>query len=201
MTSASLAVCSIGRGLALAQGGLNKHAIKQVDRLLSNPGIEVTELFARWVSYTVGSRKSIEVAMDWTDFDADNQATIMLSLITRHGRTTPLVWLTVDKDTLKDNRNRCEYQVLVWLAEALPPDIKILIVADRGFGDHKLYRVLTEELKFEYLIRFRGNIKVTAADGETRMAIDWVGQGGRTRISESAGSAPQFMDARSATSG
>jgi hypothetical protein len=29
--------------------------------------------------------------MDWTDFDADNQATIMLSLITRHGRTTPLV--------------------------------------------------------------------------------------------------------------
>ena len=97
MTSASLAVCSIGRGLALAQGGLNKHAIKQVDRLLSNPGIEVTELFARWVSYTVGSRKSIEVAMDWTDFDADNQATIMLSLITRHGRTTPLVWLPLTK--------------------------------------------------------------------------------------------------------
>jgi hypothetical protein len=30
----------------------------------------------------------VEVAMDWTDFDADNQATIMLSLITRHGRTT-----------------------------------------------------------------------------------------------------------------
>jgi hypothetical protein len=182
MTSASLAVCSIGRGLALAQGGLNKHAIKQVDRPLSNPGIEVRELFARWVSYTVGSRKSIEVAMDWTNFDADNQATIMLSLVTRHGRTTPLVWLTVDKDTLKDNRNRYEYQVLVWLAEALPPGIKVLIVADRGFGDHKLYRVLTEELKFEYLIRFRGNIKVTAANGETRMAIDWVGQGGRARI-------------------
>jgi len=51
--------------------------------------------------------------MDWTDFDADNQATIMLSLITRHGRTTPLVWLSVDKATLKDNRNRYEYQVLV----------------------------------------------------------------------------------------
>jgi hypothetical protein len=51
-----------------------------------------------------------------------------------------------------------------------------------GIGDQKLYRVLTEELKFDYLIRFRGNIKVTAADGETRMAIDWVGQRGRTRI-------------------
>src|SRR5215469_9443494 len=100
----------------------------------------------------------------------------MLSLITTHGRTTPLVWLSVDKDTLKDNRNRYEYQVLIWLAEALPAEVKVLIVADRGFGDHKLYRVLTEELKFDYLIRFRGNIKVTAAGGETRAAIDWVGR-------------------------
>jgi hypothetical protein len=120
--------------------------------------------------------------MDWTDFDADNQSTIMLSLLTSHGRATPLVWLTVDKGSLKDNRNRYEYQVLVWLAEALPADVKVLIVADRGFGDHKLYRVLTEELKFDYLIRFRGNIKVTAIDGETRAAIDWVGKGGRLRI-------------------
>jgi len=35
-------------------------------------------------------------------------------------------------------------------------------VADRGFGDQKLYRVLTEELKFDYVIRFRGNITVTS---------------------------------------
>ena len=182
MTSASLAVCTIGHGLALARGGLTKHAIKQVDRLLSNTGIDVKELFMNWVPYMVGSRKEIEVAMDWTDFDADNQTTIMLSLLTSHGRATPLVWLTVDKDTLKDNRNHYEYQVLVWLAEALPADVKVLVVADRGFGDHKLYRVLTEELKFDYVIRFRGNIKVTAADGETRAAIDWVGKGGRMRI-------------------
>jgi hypothetical protein len=182
MTSASLAVCTIGHGLALARGGLSKHAIKQVDRLLSNPGIDVKELFMSWVPYMVGSRKNVEIAMDWTDFDADNQTTIMLSLLTSHGRATPLVWLTVDKDTLKDNRNNYEYQVLVWLAEALPADVKVLIVADRGFGDHKLYRVLTEELKFEYLIRFRGNINVTAADGETRAAVDWVGKGGRMRI-------------------
>src|SRR6202045_3724970 len=182
MTSASLAVSTIGHGLALARGGLSKHAIKQVDRLLSNPGIDVKELFMLWVPSMIGSRKNVEIAMDWTDFDADNQTTIMLSLLTRHGRATPLVWLTVDKDTLKGNRNRYEYQVLVWLAEALPADAKVLIVADRGFGDHKLYRVLTDELKFDYLIRFRGNIKVTAADGETQAAIDWVGKGGRLRI-------------------
>ena len=42
--SASLAVAMIGQGLALARGRLTKHAIKQVDRLLSNPGIDVEAL-------------------------------------------------------------------------------------------------------------------------------------------------------------
>jgi hypothetical protein len=54
------------------------------------------------------------------------------------------------------------------VASGAPLRNRVLIVADRGFGDQKLYRVLTEELKFDYLIRFRGNIAVTSAEGETR---------------------------------
>jgi len=180
--SASLAVGMIGQGLALARGRLTKHAIKQVDRLLSNPGIDVDALLVHWVPYVVGSRSSITVAMDWTSFDADGQMTIMLSLLCRHGRATPLVWLTVDTATLKARRNEYEYQVLVRLAEVPPADVRVRIVADRGFGDQKLYRVLTDELKFDFVIRFRGNIMVTAADGQTRAAADWVGAGGRARV-------------------
>ena len=108
LTGASLAVSVIGHALAQARGLSDKHAIKQVDRLLSNAGIVVWELFAPWVREVVGQRKAIVVAMDWTDFDADNQATLVLSLITRHGRATPLLWLTVDKDELKDQRNDFE---------------------------------------------------------------------------------------------
>ena len=176
-----LAVGLIGQGLALARGRLTKHAVKQVDRLLSNRGIDVDALLVHWVPYVVGQRDSITVAMDWTEFDADGQVTIMLSLLSRHGRATPLVWLTVDKATLKNRRNGYEYQVLVRLAEILPAEVRVRIVADRGFGDHKLYRVLSEELKFDFVIRFRGNIAVTATDGEARAAADWVGAGGRAR--------------------
>ena len=185
--SASLAVAMIGQGLALARGRLTKHAIKQVDRLLSNPGIDVDALLVHWVPYVVGNRSSITVAMDWTSFDTDGQTTLMLSLLCRHGRATPLVWLTVDTATLKDRRNEYEYQVLVRLAEVLPADVRVRIVADRGFGDRKLYRVLTDELKFDFVIRFRGNIVVTAADGEARAAADWVGVGGRARVLRGAG--------------
>ena len=38
ISTASLAVNTIGQGLALARGRMTKHAVKQVDRLLSNPG-------------------------------------------------------------------------------------------------------------------------------------------------------------------
>ena len=55
---ASLAVNTIGQGLALARGLLTKHAIKQVDRLLSNEGIDVDAALSRWIPYVVGSRTS-----------------------------------------------------------------------------------------------------------------------------------------------
>src|SRR3954470_10678915 len=56
MTGASLGVAVIGK--SLAQALLPKHAVKQVDRLLSNPRIEA--VFA--TPEMVGSRKDIVVA-------------------------------------------------------------------------------------------------------------------------------------------
>src|ERR1700690_3965539 len=46
MRSASLAVAMIGQALALAKGLVTKHAVKQVDRMLSNNGIDVWSSFA-----------------------------------------------------------------------------------------------------------------------------------------------------------
>ena len=180
MTSASLAVSIIGQSLAQARGLLSKHAIKQVDRLLSNQGVVVWDMFAPWVAEVVGRRKAIVVAMDWTDFDADDQTTLALNLVTSHGRATPLSWLTVAKDELKDSRNGFEDLCLARLAEVLPEGVAATILADRGFGDTKLFGFL-DTLGFAYVIRFRGNIHVAAASGETRPAAAWVGAGGRAR--------------------
>ena len=48
------------------------------------------------------------------------------ALLCRHGRATPLVWLTVDTATLKDRRNGYEYRALVRLAEVLPADVRVI---------------------------------------------------------------------------
>src|ERR687889_520416 len=180
MTGASLGVAIIGRSLAQARGLLTTHAIKQVDRLLSNRKLEAWDIFATWVPELVGSRTDLIVAMDWTDFDADGQATLALKLVTRHGRATPLVWLSVLKDELKDARNDCEDACLRRLAEVLPANARATILADRGFADTKLFEFLGE-LGFDYVIRLKGNTRVGAVDGTTRPAQECIGQGGRAR--------------------
>jgi hypothetical protein len=62
----------------------------------------------------------------------------------------------------------------------VPPGCHVTILADRGFGDQKLSAFLGE-LGFDYVIRFRGNIHVANADGQTKLAIEWVGKGARAR--------------------
>src|SRR6185312_14914699 len=179
--SASLSIHMIGRGLAAARGMSAKHGTKQVDRLLSNEGIALRRLFEPWVRFVVGIRKEIVVALDWTEFDADKQATICLYLITSHGRATPLIWKTVSKKRLAGKRNDYEYDVVGELHHALPSDVKITLLADRGFGDQKMYAFL-ETFGWDYVIRFRDCIHVTDSDGMTKTAAEWLDASGRAKM-------------------
>lgn len=182
IASGSLAIHMIGQGLAQAMDLDPKHCIKQVDRLLSNDHIRVWELFEDWVPFVLQDRTEAVVALDWTDFDRDGHCTLVLSLVTGHGRGTPLIWTTVDKDALRDHRNFHEDAVLHRLREIVSSDLRVTVLADRGFGDTELYRFVEEELKFDYVIRFRENILVTTADGEEREAYLWVPGNGKARI-------------------
>ena len=181
LTSASLAIHAVGQGLAQAMGTLSKHGVKQVDRLLSNEGIDVERFFGYWVPYMVGARPEIVVALDWTSFARDGHETIVLSMLTGHGRATPLMWHTVQAATLKGNQRRYEDELLRALRQAIPAGVKVTVVADRGFGNGPVIQCVSEELGFEYVLRIRGDFYVTNAKGERRLASDWVGVKGRSR--------------------
>lgn len=176
--AATLAIHAIGEGLAVAMDLDPKHAIKQVDRLLSNRGVDPEALAPLWVSFVRADRTDLVVALDWTDFDGDEQTTLVLSVITNHGRATPLLWKTVLKKDLKARRNDYEDDLLNRLRAAIPEAVRVTVLADRGFGDQKLYAFL-RELGFHYVIRFRGAVKVTSAAGEVRSAKEWLRPDGR----------------------
>lgn len=182
----TLGVAAIGRALAQALELAPKHAIKQVDRFLSNDKIDVPALQKKWVAFVVGARKELLVALDWTDFDADDQATIALNLITTHGRATPLMWQSVRKSELKRRRNVFEDELLERFREALPSDVKVTVLADRAFGDKVLYDFLANDLRFEFVIRFRGNILVGDGKGTRKPAKEWLSASGRARVISNA---------------
>lgn len=181
----SLCIHVIGRAMAWARDKDPKHCIKQVDRLLSNNNFVVWQLFGPWVRFVVGPRKEILAALDWTEFDDDDHSVIALYLITRHGRATPLVWLTVQKSKLARNRNRYESQVIEKLDEILGKKVRVTLLADRGFGDQKRYEHL-RSLGWDYVIRFRQNILLTDRRGNQMPAGQWLAKTGRAKMLKEA---------------
>src|SRR5271155_488214 len=184
-----VSVAEIGRSLAGATGKSPKHGIKQVDRLLSNKALRLDSSLgpmAAYVPWVVGERTEIYAALDWTDFDADGQTTLALSMITNHGRATPLVWRTVRKKGLKNHRNEYEDDLLRFAASVMPKGVKVTILGDRAFGDTKLYEFLHETLGWDFVIRFRGCVMVGTEETCPRPASEWVFENGRTRKIEDA---------------
>lgn len=179
--AAVLSIHAIGRAYADVTGGNNKHGVKQTDRLLSNDGIDVWSLFDQWVAFVVGPRKELVVAVDWTEFDADDHATLAGYLVTSHGRATPLIWMTIEKSTLEGRRNDYEYRLIERLHACVESDVRIVMLADRGFGDQKLYGLL-QTLGWDFIIRFRGIIQVESADGVRKPASHWVPESGRATM-------------------
>lgn len=158
-----------------------KYAIKQVDRLLSNIKLNVWSLFDYWVPYVVAERKEAVVSMDWTEFDADDHSSIVLSMQTSHGRNTPLLWKTHKKSQLKNLHNANEDELLWKLKTSLPDDVTVTVVADRGFGDTALFALLEDALEFNYLIRFKDNILLCPVGGDLKKAKQWLTPSGRIR--------------------
>jgi len=190
--AAVLAIHAIGQTYAQCAGIKAKSGITQIDRLLSNKKLDIDLAMCSWVRFVVGSRPELLLAMDWTEFDSDKHTTLATYLVTNHGRATPLAWRTFPKSELKGNQKRYEYEMVERLHGWLSPEQRVTLLADRGFGDKKLYEYLMF-LGWDYVIRFRGQVLVTNQEGTTRKAHEWVPSSGRaTMLSQARVTAGMF---------
>jgi len=181
LNAAMLTIHAIGQAYAAMAHIEARSGVKQIDRLLSNVGVVLEALFPSWIRFVVGARTELIVALDWTEFDADDHVTLCAYAVTRHGRATPLIWKTYKKSALEGHRTQWEQDLVEQLHRAMAPSVAITLLADRGFGDQKLYQLLTL-LGWDYVIRFRGGILVENASGEVRPANEWVLPGGRALL-------------------
>lgn len=180
MQASSVAIHAIGAAYAGIADTQTKHGVKQVDRFLSNPGIDVEALTPEWANFVIGPRKEVYIAIDWTDFELDDQTTLYACVVTTHGRATPLAWKTYKKSALtKGKRTTAEHAFIERLARAIPSEVAITLLADRGFGAKAFYETLSL-LGWDYVIRFRNTI-IVEHDGESKQANEWLLPSGRAR--------------------
>jgi hypothetical protein len=160
MRSPRLSITSIGHAYANAAGIFQRHGVKQVDRIVGNQKIDMMDTFGEVVRSIVGARKDIKVSLDWTEYDGTDQSRIAVNLITRHGRATPLLWITVTKSKLANRRSAHERRVLKKLKACLAEDVHVEVIADRGFCSTELFRFIHEQLRWDYTIRIRSGLIV-----------------------------------------
>lgn len=178
---ATAAIHAIGQAYAEVAHITPKSGVKQIDRLLSNPQFDVGRLMPSWAQFVLGQRDEVVIALDWTEYDKDDHATLSAYVVTRHGRATPLCWTTVKKSELSGRRTEIEHEMIRRLDGYLPDGMRVTLLADRGFGDQALYALL-QELGWQFVIRFRGIIRVETADGDSRAAHAFIGPTGRARM-------------------
>lgn len=174
-------ITAIGRAAARAREVSEKHSIKQVDRLLANSKVDAFEVMSHVIPVLVSARSRIVVAVDWTEFASNGHSTVAVSMITEHGRATPLIWLTLATKKLKKRRAQFEDRVLWRLRLALPDHVHVTVLADRGFADTGLFWTLHEKMRFDYVIRFKAGTFVESADGDARPAGEWVPTNGQAK--------------------
>ncbi len=179
---ATLGVRAIGAGLASARGLVLKHAIKQIDRLLSNEALDMLMLLSAWVKFRLAGKSSVKVAMDWTDFDEQDHTTLSISIVSSAGRADSLYWKTFQKSQSKGKKVKWEQTCIEEFANMVPARCKkVHFVADRGFGGVDTQKFL-DKMGFSYTIRLRNNISITDEKGKTKASSDWAPPNGAARL-------------------
>ena len=162
-------LAGIGRELAAAQDRAAKHAIKRVWRFVVNQRIEpvevmplvMTRLWRRKLQWhrRRPDRRPLLVSLDWTKV---RRYYVLMAAVVVAGRALPLCWQSYRDKVQGKSQNALEEGMLAHLRAALPPELRLVILADRGCGRAELARTC-QTLQLDYLIRIKGDVRVRTA--------------------------------------
>lgn len=181
MGAESMTLHRIGKAMADNYHLQKKHTTKQLDRFLTSSSLDVFQAQSALVRHILKDRREVMLAVDWTDYDHDDQSTLCAYVLTTHGRALPLIWETHKKSGLKGERTGIECAFLERLSASIPSTLKVIITADRGFGYQEFIHKL-HELGLDFVLRVRHNIRVENKDGEARTAAEWLRPNGHAQL-------------------
>src|SRR5438552_17602549 len=125
-----ISLANIGR----AMQGMVKHQIKRCWRFCANERIETADAMRGVLKGVLKKRKKkLLISFDWTDIKSFS--TLMPSAVFK-GRSIPIAWSSCHKHVYDGHRSRNAFEesLLLVLRSMIPPQVKVILLADRGFG-------------------------------------------------------------------
>jgi hypothetical protein len=140
-----------GLGRRLRGPALCQHKIKRVWRFCANSRVSVADGMAG-IRTRLGRRtRTLLVALDWVEVRALH--TLMAAAVCG-GRAVPLLWASYPEWELYKSQNNLEEGLLRLLKSLLPARLRVIVLADRGFGRAELARACSD-LGLHFLIRIK----------------------------------------------
>lgn len=166
VTGQRLSLTALGR--TLPRRTPPQHAIKCVDRLLSNPRLhhERRLLYADVARLLLGTQRHPVILVDWSPID-DRGRHFLLRAATPLGKRAFPVYERVHH---KEGCPHCQNALLADLARILPPQAKPILVTDAGFKTPWLRAV--EAQGWYYVGRVRGATQLRHADDADWRCLD-----------------------------
>jgi len=152
-----ISLANIGRQMA----GRTKHQIKRCWRFCSNERVETADAMRPIVARLLKKRskkKKLLIALDWVDIKGFQ--TLLASVVLK-GRATPIAWASTTNHIYDGHRSRNAFEesLLLALRSMIPEKIKVVILADRGFGRTAL-ATFCQRHRFGYVIRIQPSVTV-----------------------------------------
>ena len=155
MRNQRISLANLGRQMA----GNVKHQIKRAWRFCANDRVEVSDAMRGVVDRLVKKRKKpLLVALDWVDLKG--YQTLLASAVLE-GRSIPLCWASCMGHVYDGHRSRNAFEesLLLVLRTMIPRELKVILLADRGFGRAAL-ATFCRHHGFSYLIRIKPKVVV-----------------------------------------
>lgn len=153
------------------------HRLKRLWRFLDNGRVDPVAVQAALVPEVVarlGSPKRLGLAIDWTLFDVTLPGgrrvryQVLRIAIPRRGRALPLLQVAYDRDRLPPDRsqNQLEEAALDAVLRALPPGVRAVVLADRGFARATFLEWLqAHPVRPDFVVRVDKGTGLTEPDG------------------------------------
>jgi hypothetical protein len=135
-----------------------KHKIKRAGRFIANPRVTVADGMTGVIARLARRKDApLVVALDWVEVRSLH--TLVAAAVVE-GRSVPLVWHSYPEWELHKSQNNLEEGLIRLLRSLVPDRVRIVLLADRGFGRAELARTLSGLTNVSFVIRVQPKVTV-----------------------------------------